>query len=82
MKVTIFHTTNCAFCKTEMQWLDSKNVEYTHYNIEEDELALNELKLLNVGVSVPVTVIKKDGIEDSVIIRGFDRLKLAEHIGI
>ena len=76
MNVTVFHTTHCAFCKTEMQWLDSKGVEYTHVNIEENDDARKEVELLTGSTSVPVTLI------DGEVIRGFDRPKLTVALGL
>lgn len=80
MNVTIYSTTNCAFCKTEKQWLDSKGVEYTAINIEEDQEAADYLTEITGATSVPVTVVVTDG--HSEIIRGFDRPKLTEVLGL
>lgn len=79
MKVTVFHTTNCAFCKTEMQWLDSKHVAYEHRNIEIDKDALDYLLYKTGQSSVPVTFIEHDSLD---IVRGFDRNKLSLILGV
>lgn len=81
MKVTIYHTTNCAFCKTEMQWLDSKGVEYSHINIEEDEAGLQFIRDLQNGKqTVPVTTVKRGDVTHAVY--GFDRKRLTEVLGL
>ena len=70
--VIIYSTTWCAFCHTEMQWMDRLGVKYTAKNIEDDEEAKAEL-LQKIGGNfqgVPVTDIAGD------IILGFDRPKL------
>lgn len=71
-KVIVYSTTWCAFCHTEMQWLDRLGVEYQSKDVEADESIMNELKEKNGGnfQGVPVTDIAGD------IILGFDRPKL------
>lgn len=80
MKVTVFGATWCAFCKTEKQWLDSKEIEYDYKEVDVDEEAMANMIKLNVGQSVPVTVIENS--DDVFIVRGFDRPKLSSLIGI
>lgn len=68
-QITIYTTTWCAFCKTEMQWLDHLNIPYVSKNIEEDEAAKDELlaKIDGNFQGVPVTDIAGD------IVLGFNR---------
>lgn len=80
MKVTVFHTTHCAFCKVEMQWLDSKGIEYNHINVEEDDSAKSFLETTLGIMSVPFTTIEKDG--KTTNIQGFNRPKLSDALGI
>lgn len=72
--VTIYTTTWCGFCRSEKQYLDSKNIAYTSKNIEEDETAYNELMEKLGGrqnfAGVPVTDI------DGELILGFDRPRI------
>ncbi len=77
MKVTIYHTTNCAFCKVEMEWLDKLGIHYNHINIEEDEEARTYLAMLGIQ-GVPVTVIHNDDI----VIKGFNRKALIKALSI
>ena len=42
-KVTVYSTSWCAFCHTEMQWLDRLGVKYITKDIEADEEAHKEL---------------------------------------
>lgn len=71
-KVTVYSTTWCAFCHTEMQWLEKLGIEYTAKDIEADGDANAELlkKLEGNFQGVPVTDI------DGEVILGFDRPKL------
>jgi len=82
VKVTVFGTTNCAFCKVEKQWLDSKGVEYKYINIDEDESAKAFLEETLDIQAVPVTTIEKSEGTITHVIHGFDRKKLTEALGL
>lgn len=75
-QVTVYRTSWCAFCHTEMQWLDRLGVPYVAKDIEADPAAHDELmKKINGDFrGVPVTDVAGD------IILGFDRPKLQEAI--
>lgn len=75
-QVTVYSTSWCAFCHTEMQWLERLGVKYTVKDIEADEAAKTELldKLGGDFRGVPVTDINGD------IILGFDRPKLQDSL--
>jgi glutaredoxin len=70
--ITIYSTTWCAFCHTEMQWLDKLGIPYIAKDVEADKDAYEELLAKNGGnfQGVPVTDIKGD------IVLGFDRPKI------
>lgn len=74
--ITIYSTSWCAFCHTEMQWLDKLGIPYTAKDIEADKEAYEELMSKNGGAfqGVPVTDVKGD------IILGFDRPKITAAI--
>jgi glutaredoxin len=72
--VTVYSTSWCAFCHTEMQWLDKLGIPYEAKDIEADKSAYDEL-LEKIGGDfrgVPVTDISGD------IVLGFDRPKIQE----
>lgn len=73
-KVIIYTTPWCAFCHTEMKWLDKIGVSYIKKDVEASDEAMQELKSKNGGnfQGVPVTDINGD------IILGFDREKIQE----
>lgn len=75
-QITVYRTSWCAFCHTEMQWLDKLGIPYTAKDIETDPAAKEELlkKLNGEFRGVPVTDVAGD------IILGFDRPKLQEAI--
>ncbi len=75
-QVTVYRTSWCAFCHTEMQWLDRLGIPYVAKDIEADPAAHEELmKKINGDFrGVPVTDVAGD------IILGFDRPKLQASI--
>lgn len=75
-KVIIYSTSWCGFCRSEKQYLDTKNVSYEEKDVEKDEAAQKELlqKMNGSFQGVPVTDIGGD------IILGFDRPKIDESL--
>ena len=75
-KITIYRTSWCAFCHTEMQWLDHLGIPYVAKDIEEDKAAYDELMEKSQGNfrGVPVTDVAGD------LVLGFDRPKLQDAI--
>lgn len=75
-KITVYSTSWCAFCHTEMQWLDKLGIPYVAKDIEADKAAYDELMAKSQGDyrGVPVTDIAGD------LILGFDRPKLQDAI--
>ena len=70
--ITIYRTSWCAFCHTEMQWLDKLGIPYVAKDVEADKEAYEELmgKIGGNFQGVPVTDVAGD------IVLGFDRPKL------
>jgi glutaredoxin len=75
-KITIYKTSWCAFCHSEMEWLDKLHIPYVAKDIEADKAHYDELLTKNGGnfSGVPVTDIAGD------LILGFDRPKLQDAI--
>lgn len=73
-QVIIYRTSWCAFCHTEMQWMDRLGIPYVAKDIEADQAAHDELmaKINGDFRGVPVTDVAGD------IILGFDRPKLQD----
>lgn len=73
-KVTVYSTSWCAFCHTEMDWLKKLGVEFEAKDIEAEPAARDELLEKNGGnfQGVPVTDIA------GTLILGFDRPKLED----
>jgi mycoredoxin len=75
-KVTVYSTSWCAFCHTEMEWLKKLGVEFVAKDIEAEPAARDELLGKNGGnfQGVPVTDVAGD------IILGFNRPALQASI--
>lgn len=70
--IIVYRTSWCAFCHTEIQWLERLGVPFVAKDIEADKEAHDELmeKIGGNFRGVPVTDVSGD------LILGFDRPKL------
>jgi glutaredoxin-like YruB-family protein len=76
VKVTVFSTPTCPFCKKTKEFLTQKGIEYTDHDVTSDNEALEEMRRLTEGgLSVPVIKIG-----DEVIV-GFDKGRIEELLG-
>ncbi|MDN5275899.1 MAG: Glutaredoxin [Candidatus Saccharibacteria bacterium] len=75
-QVIVYSTSWCAFCHTEMQWLDKLGIPFIAKDVEADKEAYDELMAKSNGDfrGVPVTDIAGD------LVLGFDRPKIQEAI--
>ncbi|MEX0616389.1 MAG: glutaredoxin family protein [Candidatus Woykebacteria bacterium] len=75
MKVTIYTTTTCPYCKMEKDYFDEKGVKYENVFVDQDAKKAQEMMELSGQLGVPFTVIEKDdGSEEKIL--GFDKEKL------
>lgn len=72
VRVKIYSTQTCPFCKMEKEYLDARGIKYENIFIDEDTKAAEELTTLEGGLGVPFTVFTKDdGNKENVL--GFDK---------
>jgi len=78
MKVTIYSTTSCPYCKMLKDYLTLKNISFVEKIVDQDETAKDEMAVESCGfLGVPFTVlVKEDGSKHTII--GFDKGKLEE----
>ena len=78
MKLTIYSTTSCPYCKMLKDYLTSKNISFEEKLVDQDETAKTEMTSVSGGfLGVPFTVITKDdGTKETVV--GFDKGKLEQ----
>lgn len=82
MKITVFSTSVCPFCKMLKGYLTEKNIVFVERIIDQDPAAQEEMARVSGGaMGVPFTVIEKDNGE-SVKILGFDKEKIDASLGL
>src|SRR3989344_4320490 len=67
VSVKIYTTPTCPYCKMAKEYIKSKGVKYTEYDVSKDEKRANEMIEKSGQMGVPVLDIKGK------IIVGFDR---------
>lgn len=76
MKIIVYSTTTCPYCKMLKNYLSTHNLAFEEKMVDVDDAARDEMSALSDGfLGVPFTSITKDnGIVTNVI--GFDQKKL------
>ena len=75
-EVKIYTTPTCAFCHAAKEFFKEHNVEFTEHDVARDEKAREEMVAKSGQLGVPVIDI------DGKLVIGFNRVKLAELLGI
>ncbi len=74
MKITIYSTKTCPYCKMLKGWLDTKSVKYTNYNVDENPFAAQMMINMSGQMGVPFSTIEyDDGRVEKIL--GFDRAR-------
>ena len=78
MKIKLFSTTSCPYCKMLKDYFASKNLSFEEKLVDQDETAKDEMSQVSGGfLGVPFTVVTKDNGEVVTVI-GFDKGKLEQ----
>ena len=81
LRVKIYTTTTCPYCKMEKDYLNSKGVKYENVFVDNDEKAAEEMLQESGQMGVPFTeIVKDDGTVTKIL--GFDKEKLNETLNI
>lgn len=81
LKIQIYTTTTCPYCKLEKEYLDSKGIKYENIFVDQDAKAARDMVKISNQMGVPFTVItKEDG--SQVTILGFDEDKINQALGV
>lgn len=75
-KVTIYSTPTCPYCEMAKEYFKKNNIEYTEYNVSENEERAKEMVEKSHQLGVPVIDI------DGVIIVGFSRSEIDKALGL
>lgn len=81
LKITIYSTATCAYCKMLKSYLQSKDIAYEEKHADMDQVVAQELFEKSGQLGVPFTIIEtEDGSEEKIL--GFDRKKIDLVLGI
>ena len=81
MKVTIYTTTTCPYCKLEKEYLDSKGIKYENIFVDQDAKAAEDMVKISGQMGVPFTVVTgDDGLKITIL--GFDRARIDSALGL
>ena len=82
MKVIVYSTTTCPYCKMLKDYLSEKGFAFEEKLIDTDERIRLEMEKISGGfLGVPFVVIEKDNLTRETIL-GFDKGKLNLSLGI
>ena len=59
--ITVYGADWCSDCKRSKRLLDSKNIEYTWIDVDNNEAALQTVKSLNQGKRIIPTIVFPNG---------------------
>jgi len=76
MNVIVYSTTSCPYCNMAKDYFKANNVEYTDYNVGEDQAKGQEMVQKSGQMGVPVIDI------DGTIIIGFNKEKINAVLGL
>ena len=81
MKVSIYTTPTCAYCKMAKAFFEEKKVTFEEFDVSENADKAEEMIKKSGQMGVPVIVVETDeGTEELIV--GFDKTKLIELLGI
>ena len=75
MKVKVYSTSTCPYCKMAKTYLDEKGVAYDDLDVASDAMARDEMLKKSGQMGVPVIDV------DGEVIIGFDKERLTSLIG-
>lgn len=78
--ITIYTTNTCAYCTMVKKYLATKGHEYKEVNLDEQPEERQKAIDLSGQMTVPITVIEKEGGQPSVAV-GWNPGKLAAALG-
>lgn len=76
MKMTVYSTPTCPFCKQLKAYLEENKIEFTDIDVGSDQEKAQEMIKKSGQMGVPVSDINGE------IVIGFDKKKIAELLGI
>lgn len=81
VKITIYTTRTCPFCKMQKDYLNSQNIEFSEILVDENPEEAQKMIEISGQMGVPFTVVDHDD-GKRVTILGFDRPRIDEALKI
>jgi len=81
MKIQIYSTHTCHYCKALKEYLDEKKVSYENTFVDDDPKAGEEMVKKTNQMGVPVTIVTSDENKEEIVI-GFDKEKINSLLGL
>ena len=78
--ITVYTTTQCAYCLMVKKYLESKGEQYSVVNLDEQPDQREKVQELSGSLTVPVTVIENES-KDPVVTVGWNPGKLSRALG-
>ncbi|OIO23282.1 NrdH-redoxin [Candidatus Micrarchaeota archaeon CG1_02_51_15] len=75
-KVLVYSTQTCPYCRMAEEYLKQKGIEFTHFDVTNDEVKAQEMADKSGQMGVPVLEI------NGKIIVGFDRRAIDAALGL
>lgn len=76
MKITIYSTPTCTYCKMAKEFLKEHNIPFEEFNVAADIAKRKEMIEKSGQMGVPVIDVDGD------VMVGFDQTTLAEKVGV
>ena len=76
MKILVYSTPTCPYCKMAKEYLIQNKVEFVNFDVSADEKRAEEMVAKSGQRGVPVIMVEKDNGQEEIII-GFDKSRLA-----
>lgn len=81
MKVLVYSTPTCPYCKMAKEFLSKNNVDFSDIDVSADQQAAEAMVEKSGQMGVPVIIISKDDDSEEILL-GFDEAKLKAVLGL
>lgn len=81
MKVLVYSTPTCPYCKMAKEFLTEHNIEFSDVDVSADQQAAEAMVEKSGQMGVPVIIITQDDDSEEVML-GFDEEKLSQALGV
>lgn len=81
MKVTVFSTTTCPYCKMLKDYLSQHSIAFKEKLVDQDDQAREQMMKESGGfLGVPFVLVEKNKQKETIV--GFDKTKINQLLGL